>query len=148
MAEIFSTVGSAVGVVSLGIQISKGLVWFIEHAKDANDSVSQIQNQMDQLSSILEALESAIDKLQATDSKKATQAGVLACAGALEKIRTKLASVNGPKPSKKLSLKERLMFPFRQGKLSQLKEVLESVQGNLDTALMVLQMSVRESHRL
>jgi hypothetical protein len=140
MAEIFSTVGSAVGVVSLGIQISKGLVWYIDNAKDADDRVTQISEQMNQLSSLLELLESAINKLKSTDAAKATQLGALACADALDKIRTKMASVHGSKPDQHLSLKERLLFPFRQGKISQLKEVVESVQRNLDTALMILQM--------
>lgn len=39
MADPFSVAGSAVGVVSLSIQVCKDLVWYIDTAKDATNRI-------------------------------------------------------------------------------------------------------------
>lgn len=144
MADPFSVVGSAVGVVSLGIEVCKGLVWYIDNAKNAKDRISQLSDQTDRLTCLLELLESVLEKTHAGRSRTETKAGVLACSEALDNIRTKLRSATpagGSKFGQQLrSLKQQLLFPIKQSDLQHCKNVVESVQGNLNTALIVLQL--------
>ena len=76
-----------------------------------------------------------------------TRTGILACEDALGKIRARLGGTRSGKGSKlgvQLGyLKERLVGPFKQSELVNCKEVLRSVQEDLHTALMILEMYVR-----
>lgn len=145
MADPFSVTGSAVGVVSLAIQVCKGLVWYINTARGADDRLSQIAAQTEYLATLLEWLESVSSKLNPGGLQAVTQEGVIACADALEKIREKLASSpggkNGSNPGQQLrSLKRRLSYPFKQGDIEFYKSALDSVQQNLSFALQILEM--------
>jgi hypothetical protein len=144
MADPFSVTGSAVGVVSLAIQICKGLVWYIDSARGAKDKVSHISSLMEKLTDLLELLESVIGKLDGSISGSATKAGIEACAEALEQIKRRLAGSSRTGDSKfrqqlKL-LKHRLSFPFKQDDIMFWKDMVEGIQQNLHTALLALQM--------
>jgi len=56
MADPFSVTGSAVGIVSLGLQICKGLEWYVSSVKEAKDKAEQIATETEELASLLERL--------------------------------------------------------------------------------------------
>lgn len=143
MADPFSVTGSAVGVVSLGIQVCRGLVWYIDNVREGKDKAVQISGRMEQLAGLLELMESVISKLDPSTSTAAMQAGIFACADALKKIKNKLLVDNksGSTFFQRLqNFKQRLSFPFKEGDILYLKDLVESIQQNLNTALLILNM--------
>jgi hypothetical protein len=145
MADPFSVAGSAVGIVALGLEVCKGLVWYIGHVKDEKQEVSQIADRLDKLADILEKLKTALDELESTadGSTLLSNAGLLACSSALSNIRSKLqppvrgAQTQGFRQSVRY-WKSKLAYPFRREDLLFLKQMVEDVQQNLHTALLAL----------
>ena len=145
MADPFSVAGSAVGVVALGLEVCKGLVWYIGHVKDEKQEVSQIADRLDQLADMLEKLKTTLDELEPTadGSTLLSNAGLLACSSALSNIRLKLqpsiggAQTQGFRRSVRY-WKSKLAYPFRRDDLLFLKQMVEDVQQNLHTALLAL----------
>jgi hypothetical protein len=137
-------VGSVVGIVSLILQVSKGVVFFVDNAKDAKNKVLQISDQMESLTDQLEALESLLDKYPCGRPKDATQAGIIACSNALDKIKQQLAPFSKTKTSGIRHLLQdvrvRLAYPFKHESIMFCKDIVQSVQYNLTTALQVLEM--------
>ena len=145
MADPFSVAGSAVGVVALGLEVCKGLAWYIGHVKDEKQEVSQIADRLDRLADILEKLRTILDELEPTADRSTflPNAGLLACSSALNNIRLKLqpsiggAQTQGVRQSVRY-WKSRLAYPFRRDDLLFLKQMVEDVQQNLHTALLAL----------
>ena len=99
MTDPFSVAGSAVGVVSLGITACKGLIWYIDNAKDAEDRASQISDRLDSLASHLELLQTIVEKFGPSQCVSATTSAITACATAIEEIRKRLGKLGKPKGS-------------------------------------------------
>ncbi|KAH8632632.1 hypothetical protein IG631_11266 [Alternaria alternata] len=142
MADPFSITGSAVGVVSLAIQLCKGLEWYVSGVKDAKNKAEQIAAEVEELANLLELLESIVAKVDPSHTVTATRTGIKSCADAIATIRKKLkpgdqASDGGIKSSLK-RLGKRLAFPFKEADITYWKDVLNSVQQSLQTALIAL----------
>jgi hypothetical protein len=142
MADPFSITGSAVGVVSLAIQLCKGLEWYVSGVKDARDKAEQIAAEMEELANLLELLESIVAKVDQSQSVTATRTGIKSCTDAIATIRKKLkpgdqASNGGIKSSLK-RLGKRLAFPFKEADIKYWKDVLNTLQQSLQTALLAL----------
>ncbi|KAI4663361.1 uncharacterized protein J4E78_003773 [Alternaria triticimaculans] len=142
MADPFSITGSAVGVVSLAIQVCKGLEWYLSGVKEAKNKAEQITAETEQLANLLELLESTISKVDQSNSVSATRTGIVSCAHAIATIRKKLKpddeAVNGGMKSSLKRLTKRLAFPFKEAEIRYWKDVLNTVQQSLQTALSAL----------
>jgi len=142
MADPFSITGSAVGVVSLAIQVCKGLEWYFSGVKEAKNKAEQIAAEMEELANLLERLESVIGKVDSSQSVSATRTGIVSCANAIATIRKKLkpddqAGDGGIKSNLK-RLTKRLAFPFKETDINYWKDVLNTIQQSLQTALLAL----------
>lgn len=148
MADPFSVTGSAVGVVALGLEVCKGLVWYIGHVKGEKNEISQITERLDKLADVLENL-SILGKLEPTPgsaidpSTIITSTGILACSNALDGIRKNLQRSNNARQAQGFRdsvryWESRLSYPFRREDLLFLKQMVEGVQQNLHTALLSL----------
>jgi hypothetical protein len=142
MADPFSVTGSAVGVVSLAIQLCQGLHWYFSGVKDAKDKAEQIAAETEQLANLLELLESIVAKVDPSRSVSATRNGIVLCADAIATIRKKLkpddqASSCGIKSSLR-RMGKRMVFPFKEAEIKYWKEVLNTIQQSLQTALLAL----------
>jgi hypothetical protein len=142
MADPFSITGSAVGVVSLAIQLCKGLEWYVSGVKDARDKTEQIAAEMEELANLLELLESIVAKVDPSQSVSTTLTGIASCAEAITTIRKKLkpddqASSGGIKSNLK-RLGKRMAFPFKEAEIEYWKGVLNTIQQSLQTALLAL----------
>jgi hypothetical protein len=152
MADPFSVTGSAVGIISLGIQTCKGIVWYIDTAKDANEKAERLRREVEQLADILESLETTVTQagLSPTSTLTVTYSGISACASALEQIKERLGTRSSIGQSRIRTrirvIKERLSYPFKEGELVYWKNALDHVQQHLQTALLALQMYVRPEH--
>ncbi|KAI4606328.1 hypothetical protein J4E83_010136 [Alternaria metachromatica] len=142
MADPFSITGSAVGVISLAIQVCKGLEWYLSGVKEAKNKAEQITAETEQLANLLELLESTISKVDQSNSVSATRTGIVSCAHAIATIRKKLkpddGAVNGGMKSSLKRLTKRLAFPFKEAEIRYWKDVLNTVQQSLQTALSAL----------
>jgi hypothetical protein len=153
MADPFSVAGTAVGIISLGIQTCKGIVWYIDTAKDAKEKAERLRREVGQLADILESLETTVTQLglSSTSTSTVTYSGISACASALEQIRGRLgtrSSIGQSRIKTRVQIiKERLSYPFKEGDLVYWKNALDHVQQHLQTALLALQMYVRPNIR-
>jgi hypothetical protein len=142
MADPFSITGSAVGVVSLAIQVCKGLEWYLSGVKEAKDKAEQIAAETEELASLLESLESIISKADQSHAVSVTRTGIVSCANAISTIRKKLKPDDQPlEGGIKSSLKrltKRLAFPFKEAEIKYWKDVLNTIQQSLQTALLAL----------
>ncbi|CAG5188619.1 uncharacterized protein ALTATR162_LOCUS11996 [Alternaria atra] len=142
MADPFSITGSAVGVVSLAIQLCKGLEWYVSGVKDAKDKAEQIAAETEELANLLELLETIIGRVNQSQSVSATHTGIASCADAIVTIRKKLkpddqTSSGGIKSSLK-RLGKRMTFPFKEADIKYWKDALNTIQQSLQTALLAL----------
>jgi hypothetical protein len=148
MADTFSVAGTAVGIISLGIQTCKGIVWYIDTAKDAKEKAERLRREVEQLADILESLETTVTQadLSSTSTLTVTHSGISACASALEQIKKRLdtpSSLGQSRIKTRIQvIKARLSYPFKEGDLVYWKNALDHVQQHLQTALLALQMCV------
>jgi len=146
MADPFSITGSAVGVVSLAIQVCKGLEWYLSGVKEAKNKAEQIAAETEELANLLESLESIIGKVNPSHSVSATRPGIVSCANAIATIRKKLkpddqAANSGIKSSLK-RLTKRLAGPLKEADLKYWKDVFITTQQWLHAALSALLLCV------
>lgn len=135
--------GTAVGVVSLGLEACKGLVCYIGHVKGEKREISQISTRLDNLADILEKLKTVLDNIEPTNngSTLLANAGVIACTSALENVRRKWQPDTNPMHGFREAVrywKSKLSYPFRREDILFLREMVESIQQNLHTALLAL----------
>jgi len=149
MADPFSITGSAVGVVSLAIQLCRGLEWYLSGIKEAKNKAEQITAETEELANLLESLESIISKADQSHAASVTRTGIVSCADAIATIRKKLKSddqaASGGIQSSLKRLTKRLAYPFKEAEINYLKDVLSTIQQSLQTALLAL---VIEQQRL
>jgi len=142
MADPFSITGSAVGVVSLAIQVCKGLEWYLSGVKEAKNKAEQIAAETEEIANLLERLESVIGEVDPSKSVSATRTGIVSCANAIATIRNKLKpddqAANGGIKSSLKRLTKRLAFPFKEADIKYWKDVLNTIQQSLQTALLAL----------
>jgi hypothetical protein len=149
MTDPFSVAGSAVGVVSLGLTVCKELISYVGHVKDRDVEVELISDRMEKLAEYLEQLQAIVNRV---DSQTTTfgsnvtaiaTSGIEACAAALRKIEAKLPSTTNLHNDttfrgRARAWKTRLAYPFRRDDILFLKDMVESFQQNLTTALQAL----------
>ena len=142
MADPFSITGSAVGVVSLAIQLCKGLEWYVSGVKDAKDKAGKIAADTEELTNLLELLEIIVAKVDPSQSVSTTLTGIASCADAIATIRKKLKPDDLASDGKiKVSLKrlgKRMAFPFKEAEIEYWKGVLNTIHQGLQTALCAL----------
>lgn len=142
MADPFSITGSAVGVVSLAIQLCKGLEWYVSGIKDAKDKAERIAADTEELTNLLQLLETIVAKVDPSQSVSTTLTGIASCAEAIATIRKKLKldnqAVHGGIKSSLKRLGKRMAFPFKDAEIEYWKGVLNTIQQSLQTALLAL----------
>jgi hypothetical protein len=136
MSEPFSVASSAVGIVSLGLQVTQGLVTYYSQFKAFDSDIAEISRKADGLHGILQVLENATIPAQVRTAISASEEGLRNLNGWVEKYGKAEPPANIE--DRLRLLKKRTLFPFRRDTLLGLKSTLESLQSNLDTAIQVL----------
>lgn len=154
MGDPFSVAGSAVGVVSLGLQVCQGLASYINKYRSADKEVRNCKCKVDGLNLILQELYDLLTGADGTDPSlsgkfKVALRMITDCKGGIEDLERTLPKIqsNSSEPSQGVFPKiktasKRALYPFRRDALVGLLPVLEGLQENLDTALALLQMYV------
>ncbi|KAF2271873.1 uncharacterized protein EI97DRAFT_242083 [Westerdykella ornata] len=142
----------AVGGLSLGLQVCKGLITYLDDVKGADEQIAEVEKRMEKLAAHLESVESVVQKMEASAGRREKNAGwVMVCKDALEKTKSKFSvltgeggGTNGSGSGKTTfsvrmkTWKKRLLFPLKQGDFKFCKEVIGSIQQDLNTALAIL----------
>ncbi|KAF3395698.1 hypothetical protein F1880_006691 [Penicillium rolfsii] len=152
MGDPFSVAGSAVGVISLGLQVCQGLASYIDKYRCADEEVKSCKCKIEGLSLILQEL---YDLLTGADGSDPPLSGnfkvalrmIADCKSSIEDLERNLLKIqpDSSQPSQGVlpkikSASKRALYPFRRDTLVELLTVLEGLQENLDTALALLQM--------
>ncbi|KAL5353215.1 hypothetical protein ACLOAV_001250 [Pseudogymnoascus australis] len=144
MAEI---AGTAVGAISLGIQVCQGLVEYYGSWKDAPKDVARMCQSIWSLEEMLNTLNTAIkDNGVASKAESGIQSGIDSCASSIAGLQSQLIKVqeiNGPSIWCKVHGQgRRLLYPFRESTLLKLNGIVVEMRENLSFALDVLQLQL------
>lgn len=147
--EAFAVASGAAGLVSLGIEVCKGLLNYYQSWRTAETEVAGMYNSIESLAKTLILLESAInngvfDRQMVDNAEKSimsTQDGITSLKKKLDKI--KVLGKEGTLTEKAKAPFRRAIYPLKQSVLVKLKEVATDLRDDLALALNVLQMWVR-----
>lgn len=142
MAEL---AGTAVGVISLGIQVCQGLVKYYGSWKDAPKDVELMCKSMRSLEETLNMVNTAVkDNGVASQAQSRIRNEIDSCATSIAELQSRLIEVqeiNGPRIWPKVHGQgRRLLYPFREGTLKKLIGIAVEMRDNLRFALDVLQL--------
>lgn len=151
MGDPISVAGSAVGVISIGIQVCQGLLSYYHAWRSYNGQVSHVYNKIEGLNATLENLQLSFEKLGSnTPAAQNVIRNIASCEVGVKALGTtleKFSSIKVPQGvrEKLHSYSLQTMFPFRQDTLKSMKDLVTDLQNNLDSALQVLEMYVNFS---
>jgi hypothetical protein len=149
MSDPFSAAASAVGIISLGLQVCSGIVTFYSQWKDYDDDIVSTCELIIRLQALLETTESVLSPIpsgptvnQAWGHIYAAEASIHKLQARLEKIKVKLGKDDPSliyKTFRKIDKSRRqLLYPFQQGTLGKLRDAALETRNHLATALQVL----------
>ncbi|KAL9122532.1 MAG: hypothetical protein Q9187_000914 [Circinaria calcarea] len=149
MADPVSAAGTAVGVVSVGIQVCQGLLSYYAAWKSYSGDITHLYSKIDGFKSTLENLETTLQTLspQSTSATQNVIEKIASCQNAIEKLREilgKCRSINVPQGIRgKVKMHgENALYPLRKGILQGLKTTIADLQDNLDSALQTLTLDI------
>ncbi|KFZ04968.1 hypothetical protein V501_08817 [Pseudogymnoascus sp. VKM F-4519 (FW-2642)] len=147
MAEL---AGTAVGAISLGIQVCQGLVEYYGSWKDAPRDVARMCQSIRSLEERLNAVNTVVKNNGiASQAGSGVQSGIDSCVASIAELQSQLIKVqeiSGPSIwSKVHGHGRRLLYPFRESTLLKLNGIVAEMRENLSFALDVLQLQSTES---
>ncbi|KAL2062675.1 hypothetical protein VTL71DRAFT_5747 [Oculimacula yallundae] len=152
MADPLSTAGTAVGIVSLGLQVSHGLITYYSHFKAHDEEIAYLVRKTGSLQGLLQCLESPLRKAGPGDISAQVRNSITACESGLKKLLAaaqKYGNLAIPTTGeeKLRALKKRALYPFKRSTLQDLSMTLEELLGNMQLALQILTLETNQSHR-
>lgn len=146
MADSFSVAASAVGLVSLGLQVCKGLLDYYASWKDKDTIVTSMYNQLEGTTKTFMTLEDCL-RGQDLEPRLATRVedSILSCREGINSLEKKLSKIRREpnRSSSRLQLRNaahRALFPFKESTLVKLREVVSDLRDNVTMALDALQL--------
>lgn len=150
MGEPLSVAGSAVGIISLGIQVCQGLVQYADairgHQLDVDDGMDEVRS----LLAIFKSLEQTITRIE-TDSPKNAKSLVEHLRQAevklrsLEEVLTEVGIPANTSSTIKGKMKETYrvaIYPMKRSKLKGARQNVQSILGILTTALQTVDLDL------
>ena len=140
MAEILGIVSGAAGIVSLGIEVCKGLIDYYSSVKDQKTDIATTVSSISSLAASLDLLKDGIEGKK-FDGKivENVQKSIDSCEDGILALQKKLGKI---KEVEKVDLKSKLhdigrkaIYPFRESTLVKLREIVDDVRSNLALAL-------------
>jgi hypothetical protein len=144
--------GTALSVVSLGIQVFHGLISYYESWKSYEQDIGRTHNALAVNLNTLEALQNAFSKTTSAPFHAQAHAEeiILSCRSGIQSLQKKLEKIQpcqipDSSWSKIQSHGRRAFYPFRESTLSKLREIVADLRDDLTLALQVLQMQAQDS---
>ena len=151
MADPLSLAGTIVGIVSLGIQVSNGIIQYYNTWKDFDSDVQSTYRILDQLRTTFCLLETKLkaDVLLDRDTTNQVYTGIQSCEKGILELQARLEKIKAKEPD--LSAKmtglavaklqrqgKKLLYPFKQGTLGKLRDSVSDLRDNLAPAILAL----------
>ncbi|KAL9127665.1 MAG: hypothetical protein Q9175_007687 [Cornicularia normoerica] len=153
MAEL-AFAGSVVGLISLSIQSCQGLTSYYSAWKSYDEQISQTYRNVDELKITGENLKRELQRItqhqepavqQVVRLIASNQDGIKSLRDALDRCRSTQMPQN--LAAKVEVYRARALYPFKKQTLQTLKDTVHSIQGNLSSALQILQLYVNRYSR-
>lgn len=142
MSDPLSIAGSAVGIISLGIQVCQGLISYLQSFKAQDQDIQESLSDVQTMVSILYSLKGILPKV---DKRSSETPAIRRClAESEEKLReiqqfsVKLRGTESPEHDvlgKMDNARRSLLYPFREGKLKSLCQALKGLLQHLSLGL-------------
>ncbi|THV89302.1 hypothetical protein D6D26_09801, partial [Aureobasidium pullulans] len=149
--------GTAVGVISLGIQVLEGIVDYYGAYKDYGDDIASLCTSSVALLQTLQYLQVQLDRKGSTpdDFRAHILASIYQCNDGLQRLRKKLNKIKAePMPADGNLLRNiqrqatnqlrKATYPFKCSTLAKLRETVQDLRDNLSLALQALELNVAE----
>ncbi|THV64647.1 hypothetical protein D6D28_09746 [Aureobasidium pullulans] len=147
--------GTAVGVISLGIQVLEGIVDYYGAYKDYGDDIASLCTSSVALLQTLQYLQVQLDRKGSTpdDFRAHILASIYQCNDGLQRLRKKLNKIKAePMPADGNLLRNiqrqatnqlrKATYPFKCSTLAKLRETVQDLRDNLSLALQALDLNV------
>lgn len=147
MTDPLSIAGAVVGFISLGIEVSKGLVAFYRSYKHQGEAIARTVRKLENLLSTLKNLEKASQTRQfrrdEAEQLHDVENSINGCREIIADLQKELDKL-GSSPNRGLQAAarragRRLAYPFRESTLRKLDEDISDFRSNLLVALNILQ---------
>ncbi|OAL29270.1 hypothetical protein AYO22_02164 [Fonsecaea multimorphosa] len=145
MSEPLSTASSVFGVVSLGLTVCQGLVSYLSDFKGQAQYVDSLTQKVENLQNCLTLLEQGLPlwKVRFPYTAPQIQQHIIACDPSLKVLKTKLSGFKqkqGPslRRDKLHDFAQKAAFPFRKPAIAELSGIIDGLQQNLNTVLLIV----------
>ena len=146
MAEAFGVAGSAVGVISLGIQVCQGLLAYYDSWKGCHQDVENTSKSIASLTETLELVSRVVKnkKGQGEPIEQQIYSIVVRCLTGIEALSKQFERFEKYPDSADIRSKikshmRRLYYPFKESTLAKLRDSVQDVRDDLVPALAILQ---------
>jgi hypothetical protein len=141
MPDPLSLPAGVAGIISLGLQVTQGIVSFCSAWKGYGEDMEDLRNKATGLANTLTHLNLVL-RQKSVDTAFRTQVVDLLHSSKitmekLKKLRAKLPNppTNRPATETARELKRKMMYTFEKQTISEMRSMIDSLQGNIDTAL-------------
>ncbi|OHF02485.1 hypothetical protein CORC01_02180 [Colletotrichum orchidophilum] len=141
MAESVGLAASVAGLVSLGLQITGGIVKYLDAFEGRHDELTSVKEQNDNLTVTLRAMQTTLSGLQHQNPEVTTAVAqnIQSCEkelSAVEALCENLSDGDGKTwPKRLMNNKKKLTYAFHQSKLQHLAQRLQQAHGILQLAM-------------
>ena len=146
MAEL-ATAGSLVGLISLSIQTCQGLTSYYSAWKSYDEQISHTYRDLDELRITCVNLDRELQRITQYQEPAVQQVVrlIASCQDGINSLRHALEQCHSTQISQTLAAKfdlyrARALYPFKKQTLRTLEDNVHSIQGNLSSALLILQL--------
>jgi hypothetical protein len=150
MAEVLGVASGAVSIVSIGIQVARGLLEYYESWKNQGQDISDMCISLESLLRTLIVVSDTITPpakfaRSVTMNVERNVQPVMQAVNKLSDKLEKVLSIGIPKQSAQALMRRhirRTLYPFREQTLLNIQRGISEARSNLDLALQALQVSV------
>lgn len=141
MADPFSAASSAIGVISLGLQVAQQLITFCQAYKSYDEDARRIGAKAESMRRPLKALRDIIEDAQVSNPELASDLsekalGLQRMVNRLKTaIETHLPVILDRFPERIKGQLKRIVYPFRKDALREMFDDLDGIQNSLQTTL-------------
>lgn len=153
MTDPLSLTGTAIGIVSLGLQVCQGIAQYYSQWKDFDRDVAAMYTSIDQMSRIFQIIQEKLstESFSNLPSVLEVDTNITLCESGVLELRRRLEKIKSKEPLEVLQKKavllqrlreqgKRLLYPFQQGTLGKLRDIINELRDNLNPILHAVQM--------
>ncbi|KAF4453929.1 hypothetical protein F53441_3454 [Fusarium austroafricanum] len=153
MSDPLSVAGTAVGVASLGIQVCQSLVWYLQTVRGRKHDIAEHLREVQSLVSIFNSINGILPKLEqrSLPGSSAIRTCLHHSEGKLLELEEVLNNLRGSPHPKSSASKIRdaariVIYPFRDGKVTSLRDSVQSLLDNLNLAIVSTSLESNVTH--